>query len=35
MTAIPFDSHIGFYFPPAASKDWAVKGASFRKLSFS
>ena len=35
MPAIPFDSHIGFYFPPAASKDWAVKGASFRKLSFS
>ena len=29
------DSHRGFYFPPPASKDRAVKRASFCKLSFS
>ena len=30
MPAIPFDSHRGFYFPPAASKDRAVNSMEIK-----
>ena len=30
MLAIPFDSHSGFYFPPAACKDRAVNSMEIK-----
>ena len=30
IPVIPFDSHSEFYFPPSASKDWAVNSMEIK-----